>query len=107
MNARIFSRILAAVLTAILVGYLNITVNSIVPNTLAETYGDGKIPFTHIILDPKQSPWGKAIGDIDGDGFVDALAGFAHGGVYWYAYPSWARHFIGNNGGDDLQVADI
>jgi type 1 glutamine amidotransferase len=58
-------------------------------------------------LDTKQSPWGKAIGDIDGDRFVDILAGFADGGVYWYAYPTWAKHFIGGNGGDDLQVADI
>jgi len=80
---------------------------SIVPVTLGNASARGELPFSRIILDAKQSPWGKAIGDIDGDGFADVLAGFAQGGVYWYAYPIWAKHFIGSNGGDDLQVADI
>jgi len=65
------------------------------------------VSFTRIVVDPNQSPWGKAIGDIDGDGFLDVLAGFSRGGVYWYAYPRWEKHLIGENGGDDLQVADI
>jgi type 1 glutamine amidotransferase len=107
MSTRVFTKIVDAVFTVILVGCLGIAVLSFAPEAVGNASAHGKLAFTQIILDAKQSPWGKAIGDIDGDGFVDVLAGFAHGGVYWYAYPTWAKHFIGNNGGDDLQIADI
>jgi len=44
-----------------------------------------KIPFRHVILDPRESapakPYGKAIGDISGDGKVDALAFSASDGA--------------------------
>jgi type 1 glutamine amidotransferase len=101
------AKIVAAIVTLISVEYLTTTVISSTPRTFSDISGNVKVPFTRSILDPKQSPWGKAIGDIDGDGFVDVLAGFDHGDVYWYAYPTWAKHLIGGHGGDDLQVADI
>jgi type 1 glutamine amidotransferase len=66
-----------------------------------------EVPFTRLTIEKNRSPWGKAVGDIDGDGFIDALAGFADDAVYWYHYPSWTKHRIGQNGGDDLQVADL
>jgi len=90
-------------LAAVLATCLRLDNKAIVfANTSAE-----QAPFSRIVVDPNQSPWGKAIGDIDGDGVLDVLAGFSRGGVYWYRYPQWEKHFIGENGGDDLQVADI
>jgi FG-GAP-like repeat len=97
----------AAVLAFVLVGCLVIALVSFAPDAFGNGSAHGELSFSRIVLDAKQSPWGKAIGDMDGDGFPDVLAGFACGGVYWYAYPTWTKHFIGNNGGDDLQVADI
>jgi type 1 glutamine amidotransferase len=97
----------AAVLAFVLVGCLVIALVSFAPDAFGNGSAHGELSFSRIVLDAKQSPWGKAIGDMDGDGFPDVLAGFARGGVYWYAYPTWTKHFIGNNGGDDLQVADI
>jgi hypothetical protein len=35
------------------------------------------------------------------------LAEFAADGVYWFHYPTWSMHFIGEPGGDDLQVGDL
>src|SRR5882724_1761425 len=86
MSTRVFGKSVAAVLTVVWIGSVGIAVVSIVPVALGNASARGELPFSRIILDAKQSPWGKAIGDIDGDGFADVLAGFAQGGVYWYAY---------------------
>ncbi len=106
MSTGIFIQSVAVALTMALLGCGGGVV-FFAPDALGNVSARGKLPFTRITLDSNQSPWGKAIGDIDGDGFVDVLAGFDHSGVYWYAYPTWGKHFIGDNGGDDLQVADI
>lgn len=66
--------------------------------------------FTEIILDPESlpKPWGKALGDVDGDGFIDALVGSFDGPIYWYRYPGWERTRISaSHGGDDLQMGDL
>ena len=107
MSIRVFIKRVTVALTMSLVGCASVGVLFFVPGVLGNASARGKLFFTHITVEGNQSPWGKTIGDIDGDGFVDVLAGFDHGGVYWYAYPTWAKHFVGNNGGDDLQVADI
>lgn len=66
--------------------------------------------YAETILDPEylSKPWGKALGDVDGDGFIDALVGSAGGPIYWYRYPGWQRTRIsGIHGGDDLQIGDL
>ena len=64
-------------------------------------------PFSKVVVEAGVTPWGKALGDIDGDGLIDAVAGFDNENVYWYQSPSWTKRLIGPYGGDDLQVADV
>lgn len=53
-------------------------------------------------------PWGKAMGDINGDGLPDLLLGDASGRIYWYRAPDWQRFQLSSvGGGDDLAVGDI
>ncbi|UCG52597.1 MAG: VCBS repeat-containing protein, partial [Candidatus Latescibacterota bacterium] len=74
------------------------------------------VPFTHVVVDssPPRHPHVKTVGDIDGDGFTDVLAGGAHGedgeGLFWYEYPSWTKHTIvppGTGFTTDMQVGDV
>lgn len=71
------------------------------------------VPFRHVTIDA-QNPADaacKTLGDIDGDGFTDALAASAnHGqGVFWYEWKAgFKKHRLA--AGDfavDMQVADI
>ncbi len=62
-----------------------------------------EVSFRHVILDPKglapAKPYGKAIGDISGDGKADAFAFSASSdGMHWYEYPSWKKHSIFKSG---------
>ncbi|MGB7492010.1 MAG: FG-GAP-like repeat-containing protein [Thermoanaerobaculia bacterium] len=68
--------------------------------------------FQHVVIDATNpsDPHCKALGDIDGDGFLDALAASSSGGgMFWYEYPDWTEHAIRATGSwtTDMQVADI
>ena len=70
------------------------------------------LSFEHRIIDPANptNPHCKALGDIDGDGFLDALAASSSGaGMFWYEYPEWSKHAIRATGSwtTDMQTADI
>jgi hypothetical protein len=80
--------------------------------TCVSTASAADIPFTHFVIDPANphNPYNKAVGDIDGDGFPDALvASSTTEGLYWYQYPTWAKHAIRSTGGweDDMQTGDV
>jgi hypothetical protein len=68
------------------------------------------IPFEHVIIDghPPLNQWAIGVADIDGDGQVDIVSsgegpldrgtGPANAGLYWYEYPTWAKHAIDADG---------
>jgi hypothetical protein len=56
------------------------------------------------------NPHAKTLGDIDGDGFIDAVVASSEGdGMFWYQYPTWDKHVIQASGSwtTDMQVGDI
>ncbi len=68
--------------------------------------------FQHVVIDATNptNPHCKTLGDIDGDGLLDALAASSSGaGMFWYEYPGWSQHTIRASGSwtTDMQVGDI
>ncbi|MFA5809987.1 MAG: Ig-like domain-containing protein, partial [Thermoleophilia bacterium] len=59
------------------------------------------VPFTLGVVSNSipATPWGKALADIDGDGYLDAIVGGQNGPVVWYSYPSWTKYTIDTGGG--------
>lgn len=68
--------------------------------------------YSHVVIDDKgpRDPWGKSIGDINGDGLPDLIVGGrAGGGLVWYENPTWRKHVIAADGefSTDHEVADV
>lgn len=70
------------------------------------------IAFEHVVVDQNgpAAPWGKTVGDINGDGRSDLVVGGREGGgLVWYENPGWQKHIIASEGAfsTDHEVADI
>ena len=73
-----------------------------------------EVPFEREIIDSADSspanPYGKAIGDLNGDGQPDLFISSAlDGGMCWYKYPTWEKQIIQAEGSwsEDCQIFDI
>lgn len=89
---------------------LNLKVNLPLVFLLITSFLSGQVPFEHIIIDENgpSSPWGKATGDLNNDGYPDLIIGGWQGGLVWYEYPGWEKHAISEDRIEtDIEVADI
>lgn len=69
------------------------------------------VSFTAVVLDeiPPERPWYKMLGDLDGDGQLDAIVAGSKGPLVWYRYPEWEKTEIATGGWDGVngEVGDI
>ena len=70
--------------------------------------------FRHVIIDSLATrpakPYGKAIGDLNGDRLNDVfISSDNNGGMYWYESPSWNKHPVRTTGSlsEDCLITDI
>lgn len=60
-----------------------------------------KLSFEHIVIDANgpEDIWLKSVGDLNGDGRPDLIAGGqSSGGLVWYENPTWQKHVIAPKG---------
>ncbi|MCG6188838.1 T9SS type A sorting domain-containing protein [Maribellus maritimus] len=70
----------------------------------------GQVPFEHVIIDENgpTNPWGKAVGDLNKDGYPDLIAGGRYGNLVWYQYPQWKKEIISEDEiKTDIEVSDL
>lgn len=60
----------------------------------------GEIPFIRTVIaqESPHGPCGKALGDLDGDGRLDAVVAGSEGPLVWYAYPGWTQSVLAAQG---------
>lgn len=87
--------------TSILTGFLSVHL-------------DAQVPFNCVVVDSAGNspakPYGKAIGDLSGDGQPDLFISSAkNDGMHWYHYPDWEKYVIRTYGSwsEDCQIVDI
>ena len=58
------------------------------------------VSFRHVVVDAAgpENMHVKAVGDINGDGFVDLIVAGTGGELLWYEYPNWTKHIIAPSG---------
>lgn len=92
--------------------YLLSVMGSVIQLPIVKADDPLPVPFEHVIVDDDgpTSMWQKTVGDINGDGAPDLLAGgHSSGGLVWYESPSWTKFTIADGGGysTDGEVVDV
>lgn len=85
---------------------------ALISSVVAATAEAANLSFRHVVIDSNNpaNPHNKTLGDIDGDGFLDAIVASSSGdGMFWYEYPAWTKHAIRSAGSwtTDMQAADL
>lgn len=101
---------LVSVMIVLLIVLLTDRAFSVTPQQANEVQSQAS--FQQIVIDKGgiKDPWLKTVGDINGDGFIDLVAGGrSSGGLVWYENPNWTEHSISAKNGfsTDGEVADV